>query len=100
MKSFKAFASKAWDLRNHYEKDNVPHSKLKISVTSQIVAKIFEEGDLPSQLVIDYEFSDADLLFDVSNSVLTDLGLKEYKPIIHDEFRIRKSVSSVLFEKH
>lgn len=100
MKDFESFANKVWNLRNHYEKDNVPHSKLKVHIVSQIIARIVEEGDFPSQLVIEHKFSDSDLLLDVSESVFADLGLKDYKPIIHDESEITKYVSFVLFNNH
>lgn len=100
MEDFKAFANTVWELRNHYEKDHVPHSKLKVSVVSQILASVTEEGDLPPTLVINIEFSDCDLLLDVSESVLEDLELFQYIPQIHDTFDVQQTVSSVLFKKH
>lgn len=100
MKDFTDFANKVWKLRNHYEKDNVPHSKLKVRVVSQILGSVTEEGDLPPTLVINIESTDCDLLLDVSESVLEDLELFHYIPQIHDTFDVQRSVSSVLFKKH
>ena len=97
---FKDFVNKVWNLRKYYERDNVPYSELKVNVISQIAAKIIEEGDFPSDLIITSTFANADIISDVSKSVLSDLGLKEYHFKINEKFVLTQSVSSILFEKH
>ncbi len=97
---FKNFANQAWNLRKHYEMDNVQHSELKVSIVSQIMAKIIEEGDFPSHLIITSTFSNSKIILDISKSVLADLELKKYHFKICDKSVLTQSVSSVLFEKH
>ncbi len=98
MTNWENFVTNAWVLRNHYENDNVPNSKLKIHIISQIVEEIFEEGSLPSHLVIDDEFKDVSALLDASTSVLKDLNLEMYKLLISANCDVEKSISTVLFE--
>ena len=98
MTNFEDFVTNAWTLRNHYENDNVPNSKLKVHIISQIVKEIFEEGSLPSHLVIDDEFTDISALLDASTSVLKDLHLEMYKLLISANCDVEKSVSTGLFE--
>ena len=97
---FNDFANQAWNLRKHYERDNVQHSELKVNIVSQIMAKIIEEGDFPSHLIFTSTFANADIISDVSKSVLSDLELKKYHLKITEKSVLTQSISSVLFEKH